>query len=713
MPDVQPTNNPVPSDHPADARDNFKIIDEFVNSRGILTSPSRTGRQILTLTRYNELVQPNIDGAEAAAVSAAASAAAAEAAVSGLDYQGLWPDTGGSASKGDTYQTQVSGTGTGQYFTALQNTTVDPVGDDVSWREVVSVDSFSRYTDRAYSDVSELISSPSVNDEGLFKVTSWNSGWAAQVNKPRGGGNFVFRGNIPKSDHNGGTVISPTVPFNGRDDFINGIGESDPSGSGCFVRLFESMSVDFFGVLGDFNPSLPSTDDTVPIGKAWAEAQKIGVDCYLEDGKYSASDLFPWARSELKGRCYVASGSARTATIYAINNKPVISRKDGNSVSQIGIRNLSFDGNGQLTDLIDIDLITYSSFNFCRFENAGYSGFKVGGGFSNTFFKCFFNGNEIGFSWDNGTQEANAFNFYECYFLSNSVYGCRFFNKNGDSSTVGNINNWIACDFENNGTAGLFWGSGKKYNVSFSYFEYEETSIIIESNGGGIQQQAHSIKDNFIRGRDSQPAPASTGIRNDYCRGAKIVDNWIVDHKTGISLGSAAWDCTIDNFTENNDTDLIDSSTRHTNQPGLLSTVSGIPSMKTGATKDESIPLGASTREYTSLFSGGSASINVYLNDTNKGYATLSITGIDNGAGGGNAYFARFTVVKGSGLVWFISSESQGTTGTGDPYTITLSLLQADQCTVNINASVNHGGNSDADVVYLESASNNLNRVSS
>lgn len=53
-------------------------------------------------------------------------------------YQGLWPDTGGIADKGDTYQTQVGGTPTGQYFTALQNTTVDPVGDDVNWRRVVS-----------------------------------------------------------------------------------------------------------------------------------------------------------------------------------------------------------------------------------------------------------------------------------------------------------------------------------------------------------------------------------------------------------------------------------------------------------------------------------------------------------------------------------------------------------------------------------------------
>ena len=66
-------------------------------------------------------------------------AASADLAANIADpYKGLWPDSGGSAEKGDEYQTQTSGTPTGQYFTALQNTTVDPVSDDVNWREVVS-----------------------------------------------------------------------------------------------------------------------------------------------------------------------------------------------------------------------------------------------------------------------------------------------------------------------------------------------------------------------------------------------------------------------------------------------------------------------------------------------------------------------------------------------------------------------------------------------
>ena len=75
---------------------------------------------------------------DADATSASQSAAAAEAAASGLDYQGLWPNSGGSANKGETWQTQTGGTPTGQYFTALQNTTVNPVSDDVNWRKVIS-----------------------------------------------------------------------------------------------------------------------------------------------------------------------------------------------------------------------------------------------------------------------------------------------------------------------------------------------------------------------------------------------------------------------------------------------------------------------------------------------------------------------------------------------------------------------------------------------
>ncbi len=209
MPDVQPTNNPVPSDNPADARDNFKRIDEVVNSTENLTSPTRTGVQLVTLHRYNELVQPNIDGARESAAEAAASAAAAEAAVSGLDYQGLWPDSGGSANKGDTYQTQVSGTPTGQYFTALQNTTVDPASDNANWRGVISNQSLGGVTNYQASSVDDMIQglTTSQNQITLKMGQFWSSGstpWRVESETaPIDDNNFVALGAVVPYDFGG------------------------------------------------------------------------------------------------------------------------------------------------------------------------------------------------------------------------------------------------------------------------------------------------------------------------------------------------------------------------------------------------------------------------------------------------------------------------------------------------------------------------------
>lgn len=93
-----------------------------------------------------------VDEVEASATSAENSANAAEAAASTAGYQGLWPDTGGSALKGEIWQTQVGGTPTGEYYTALQDTTVNPVGDNVNWKiqNDLNTGNLSDYTDIVY-----------------------------------------------------------------------------------------------------------------------------------------------------------------------------------------------------------------------------------------------------------------------------------------------------------------------------------------------------------------------------------------------------------------------------------------------------------------------------------------------------------------------------------------------------------------------------------
>lgn len=77
-------------------------------------------------------------------------------------------------------------------------------------------------------------------------------GW--HPNSDLGGGILYWDSAKPKSEHNGGTVFSPTVPFSATTgDYLNGVGETDGGGSGCWIRN-NSKSVVFsnqFGLKGD------------------------------------------------------------------------------------------------------------------------------------------------------------------------------------------------------------------------------------------------------------------------------------------------------------------------------------------------------------------------------------------------------------------------------------------------------------------------------
>ena len=91
-----------------------------------------------------------------------------------------------------------------------------------------------------------------LNDGDLFIVRSWHR------DRDVGGGLFYWDQHRNKSDHNGGTIISPTVPpvslqrsgnlYNRTASFLEGAGEQDPSGRGCFVRSnYAAVLVEYFG----------------------------------------------------------------------------------------------------------------------------------------------------------------------------------------------------------------------------------------------------------------------------------------------------------------------------------------------------------------------------------------------------------------------------------------------------------------------------------
>lgn len=89
----------------------------------------------------------------------------------------------------------------------------------------------------------------------------------------KGGGTFFWNGARARSKHNGGTIISPTVPpyvgAAGLADFIAGVGETAPSAFGCFERVIQNNTLSLY----DFGAVSSYANCTAPIQKALAETR--------------------------------------------------------------------------------------------------------------------------------------------------------------------------------------------------------------------------------------------------------------------------------------------------------------------------------------------------------------------------------------------------------------------------------------------------------
>lgn len=83
------------------------------------------------------------------------------------------------------------------------------------------------------ADIHELMSEPTGNH--TLNVIGYVPGTNF------GGGQFYWDASKPKSQHNGITIFSPTVPWDGSyaglPAFLAGTGETDGSGSGCWIRV--------------------------------------------------------------------------------------------------------------------------------------------------------------------------------------------------------------------------------------------------------------------------------------------------------------------------------------------------------------------------------------------------------------------------------------------------------------------------------------------
>lgn len=104
-------------------------------------------------------------------------------------------------------------------------------------------------------------------------LAAWNSGTAL------GGGILFWDGTKAKSAHNGGTVFSPTVPFTTVAAYLAGTGETDPAGTGCWVRAEDGVpSLYWFG-----GTSLVDTD-SVDAAQAYVSNNSNEAKVYQRSG---------------------------------------------------------------------------------------------------------------------------------------------------------------------------------------------------------------------------------------------------------------------------------------------------------------------------------------------------------------------------------------------------------------------------------------------
>lgn len=238
------TGNPLGSNDPRDLSDNSDIIDNYVNSQQS-TERDRFGVARRTWAGIEDEANLNISAAEQAKELAEEArdqaVAAAEASGSNVKFAQTYADATALLPLADgtvveVFEDETKDNSRTRYIVEsgalvfavdldqVRRDLADPTkGAGIVARSVIAVDG-----------IAHLLVVPT--DMALHAhVKGYYTGTKT------GGGIYWYDEDRSKSDHNGATVISPTVPWNGlistQADFLDGVGETDPSGSGCWVLV--------------------------------------------------------------------------------------------------------------------------------------------------------------------------------------------------------------------------------------------------------------------------------------------------------------------------------------------------------------------------------------------------------------------------------------------------------------------------------------------
>lgn len=322
------TGNPVPSADARDRYDNSQTLDEVVNGDSESYS-SRTGKQVISLggmnSRFNndqeeresafnlsqeekqEAFQSFLDGAGWSSLGAYGAGVVITSHTQTVDYQGqpyqLKPSIPASL------QTPYVTTG----VWATEGVNFKLVGDNSlrqNLNDPVGVSNGAGIVGRALrmiNSVQEISGLVGRYANEPITLRSWHAGLNF------GSGNLFWAPNVAKSKHDGGVFFSPTVPYSATTaNYLAALGETDPTGFGCWVRPDSDYWYEWFGAIPFVNNGGEGIDATASIQKALYSAKRNPPLL-----THSISDLRPVRGNGMflvKGALYYPEGISTEAT---------------------------------------------------------------------------------------------------------------------------------------------------------------------------------------------------------------------------------------------------------------------------------------------------------------------------------------------------------------------------------------------------------------
>lgn len=313
------TGNPLGSNDFRDLKDNAENLDKALNG----TAPSFVDRLGETRQSFAGMELAFAGGGRFAGVSATPPATR-------LD--------GSPLQEGDEYQDtddHLRYNWTGSAWVALNSSAQDletrladasdPAnGAGMLGRATIALDSMSNLlTAEQRSDV-------------VYVLKGWRTGSTI------GGGAFRWSAGTLKSAHNGGLVVSPTVPWDGLTTtigaFLAGTGETQPGGSGCFLRMQERLEIspELFG-------ALPSFSEDITASFQAAVYAAVNGECVLKAANYRTGPI------KIKGFTRLKGAGKGTAIILADNASTHLFTED-NPAADTNIEIVSLRINGNRTN---------------------------------------------------------------------------------------------------------------------------------------------------------------------------------------------------------------------------------------------------------------------------------------------------------------------------------------------------------------------------